>query len=51
MECASSKATVNQLDNPDWPKASHQARTEIDAYRGNEICRAQGKANDHPLRK
>jgi hypothetical protein len=40
MESASSKAVVNQLDNPAWPKVSHQARTELNVYRGNEIRKA-----------
>jgi hypothetical protein len=26
---APSEADVNKLDNPAWPKVSHQARTEL----------------------
>ena len=26
---APSKADVSKLDNPAWPKANHQARTEL----------------------
>ena len=48
MESAPSEAVVNQLDNPAWSKVSHRARTELDVYRGNEVCKAQGKANGQP---
>ena len=36
------KADVDKLDNPVWPKPSQQARTELCAYGGNEICEAKG---------
>jgi len=37
---APSKAVVSQLDNPAWPKVSHQARTELNVYQGNEMHKA-----------
>jgi hypothetical protein len=48
LECVPSEAAVDQLDNPTWSKVSRQARTDLDVYGGNEICKAQGKANDQP---
>jgi hypothetical protein len=32
LVCVPSKAVVSQLDNPAWPKFSHQARTELNVY-------------------
>jgi len=29
LDSVPSKADVNKLDNPAWPKANHQARTEL----------------------
>jgi hypothetical protein len=40
LVCAPSEAVVSQLDNPAWSKVSHQARTELNVYRGNKICKA-----------
>ena len=48
LDSAPSKAVVNPLDNPAWSKVSHQARTELDVYRGNKVCKAQGKVSDQP---
>ena len=43
-----SEADVSKLDNPAWPKPNQQARTELCAYGGNEICEAKGMANCRP---
>ena len=48
LESAPSEAVENQLDNPAWPKVSHPARTELDVYGGNDVHKAQGKANGQP---
>jgi hypothetical protein len=40
IESAPSEAVVSQLDNPAWPKVSHQARTELNVYRGNKMRKA-----------
>jgi hypothetical protein len=40
MESAPSEAVVSQLDNPAWPKVSHEARTELNVYRGNRMRKA-----------
>ena len=37
------EADVCQLDNPIWPKVSHQARTELRVWGGDEPCEAGGK--------
>jgi len=37
---APSEADVSKLDKPAWLKINYQARTELNVYRGNEICKA-----------
>ena len=48
---APSKAGADQLDNPAWPKANHQVRTELCIQGGNELCEAKGMAVYQPQRK